>query len=131
MHASAGILPLPSSSSSLDHEQYMDSAQQIDALLLVIYLICPQVDCLLRIFDCDVVDQASDASDLALEAGLVLGQHWRHDYRMSCYRGTHRLLTLLLGVPGLLVFALGCPVATAWWLAVNAEFHEEPVFLAQ
>jgi hypothetical protein len=58
-------------------------------------------------------------------------RRWRLDYSLSCYRGQHGVLTYALGVPGLLLIALACPLVTAWWLAYNHDSHEDPLFRAK
>ncbi len=38
---------------------------------------------------------------------------------MRCYTGTHKLLMLMLGVPGVLLFSVGVPAFSVWFLWYN------------
>lgn len=55
---------------------------------------------------------------------------WRADYRLHCYEGQHGVLAWALGVPGLVLFALACPLATAWWFFVHLDVLDAPWFAA-
>ncbi|GIL57789.1 hypothetical protein Vafri_12932 [Volvox africanus] len=70
-----------------------------------------------------------DPSDVAtctmdkLSAGL----YWTQDLDQRCYRGIHLRLCLIVGVPGVLLFAAGIPLLSAWWLYLNRNRLEGDV----
>ncbi len=49
-------------------------------------------------------------------AGLYPGKYWTLDYSEQCFVGRHLALALGLGVGGLLLIAVGWPLAVAVWL---------------
>ena len=49
------------------------------------------------------------------------GLHWNQDYGLKCFQGQHAVLMGVLGVPGLVLFSLGVPLVSAWWLRRNAH----------
>lgn len=67
---------------------------------------------------------------LAVAAGLARGRYWDADLQQRCYQGPHLALAMALGVPGLLLFALGVPLCSALFLRVCRPHHEKPHFLA-
>ncbi len=38
------------------------------------------------------------------------------DFNIKCYAGYHHVLVLALGIPGLLLFSVGVPVFSAWFI---------------
>lgn len=54
-------------------------------------------------------------------AGLSLGGYWRQDYGQQCYTGSHQALAMALGIPGLVLLAMGCPLACGLWLYKNTD----------
>ncbi|KXZ48273.1 hypothetical protein GPECTOR_29g50 [Gonium pectorale] len=62
-------------------------------------------------------------------SGLSVGDYWSADLEMRCYQGLHLRLALAAGVPGLLLFAAGVPLASAWWLRRNRRRLADKDFL--
>ncbi|GFH21525.1 predicted protein, partial [Haematococcus lacustris] len=83
------------------------------------------VTTLFNIFSCvngDGEDDSRLVAALALPPGTRLnlqGTWWQLDMEQRCFMGMHYKLALGLGVPGLLLIALGIPVVSAWFLALN------------
>ncbi len=47
-----------------------------------------------------------------------------------CRRGLHLTLVLAVGIPGVLLFAVGMPLLSAWWLGRNRHRLDQPDFEA-
>ena len=95
------------------------------------------VSSLFSIFSCFTGDKgdsgAADVAWLGLPASLSFGRPgdwWQMDMDQQCFQGSHRVLALALGVPGLLLVAAGIPAACAWWLSYNRHLLQEPQFKA-
>lgn len=56
---------------------------------------------------------------------------WKYDTTVQCYQGQHGILTYVLGIPGLVFFALACPLWLAWHLGRNSARLGDPAFLAR
>lgn len=54
-------------------------------------------------------------------AGVDHGLYWRENYHERCYQGDHITLVWSLGIPGLVVLALGWPAVCAAWLYMNVD----------
>lgn len=54
-------------------------------------------------------------------AGLDHGLFWRQDYAQECYHGEHSTLVWGVGIPGLVLLALGWPAFCAAWLYFNMD----------
>jgi hypothetical protein len=57
-----------------------------------------------------------------------LGPACTHAHAQECYQGAHAVLVYAVGIPGVVLFAIGCPLVSAWWLASNAHRLWEPHF---
>lgn len=54
-----------------------------------------------------------------------------HPPLSSCpNRGLHLTLALAVGIPGVLLFAVGMPLLSAWWLGRNRHRLDQPDFEA-
>ena len=68
---------------------------------------------------------------LALNLSLPPSFRWKYDTNVACYAGQHAILTWVVGIPGLVFFALLCPLWLAWHLARNEHRLGDPDFLAR
>jgi hypothetical protein len=50
------------------------------------------------------------------------------DYNTPCYEGKHLLVALLVAVPGVVLFALGVPIGSAWFLRRKRDMLEDSQF---
>ncbi|KXZ54763.1 hypothetical protein GPECTOR_4g833 [Gonium pectorale] len=60
---------------------------------------------------------------------LSVGKFWSADLEVRCYEGLHLRLVLIAGLPGLLLFAAGVPLASAWWLHRNRHRLDDTDFV--
>ncbi|MEW5313062.1 MAG: hypothetical protein WDW38_004656 [Sanguina aurantia] len=74
------------------------------------------VKALLSIFDCEAVGHNAPSNPLMERAGVGHGLYWRQNYEQHCYEGEHSTLVWFLGIPGLVLLALGWPAFCAVWL---------------
>ena len=47
------------------------------------------------------------------------GRYWASDYSLQCYEGWHKYLVLFIGIPGVILFSIGVPVFSAWFIWHN------------
>ncbi|MEW5307022.1 MAG: hypothetical protein WDW36_009443 [Sanguina aurantia] len=88
--------------------------------VVVVFFFYPSaVQALLEVFDCDPVDAGAPSNSLMASAGMTYGQLWRQDYSQQCYAGQHRALAFAVGIPGLVLLAVGWPLFNGVWLHVN------------
>eukprot|EP00198_Chlamydomonas_reinhardtii_P004333 XP_001693669.1 predicted protein [Chlamydomonas reinhardtii] len=59
-----------------------------------------------------------------------VGLFWTQDPEQRCYEGVHLTLCAAVGVPGVLLFAAGIPLLSAWWLWRNRRRLWEDSFLS-
>jgi hypothetical protein len=60
------------------------------------------------------VDLDAPTGDPASDAALMAtGRHWTQDTLQPFFKGPHLVLVLVLGIPGLLFYSIGFPVAMA------------------
>ncbi|KAG2426969.1 hypothetical protein HXX76_012754 [Chlamydomonas incerta] len=59
-----------------------------------------------------------------------VGLFWTQDLEQRCYRGVHLTLCAAVGVPGLVLFAAGIPLLSAWWLWRNRAKLWDDGFIA-
>ncbi len=52
------------------------------------------------------------------------------DLEQRCYRGVHLTLCAAVGVPGVVLFAAGIPLLSAWWLWRNRARLWDEAFIA-
>lgn len=50
---------------------------------------------------------------------MTYGHLWRQDYSQVCYADQHRALAFGLGIPGLVLLAVGWPIFNGVWLHIN------------
>ncbi|KAG2448500.1 hypothetical protein HYH02_006391 [Chlamydomonas schloesseri] len=87
-------------------------------LIAVIFYFYPSVtDEILSVLQCKEVDSSSGAY---AEYSRALGMYWEQDYGLHCFRGSHLLLALVVAFPGVVLFCLGVPMASAAFLRRNA-----------
>ncbi|MEW5313066.1 MAG: hypothetical protein WDW38_004660 [Sanguina aurantia] len=105
--------------------KYVTRVFTLTNVVVVFFFYPSAIQALLNIFSCDQIDQhplpATHSwwvcgEDRCAYAGTDGGTYWRLDYSQQCYQGTHSALTWALGVPGLVLLALGWPVLCAVWL---------------
>eukprot|EP00198_Chlamydomonas_reinhardtii_P000814 XP_001690149.1 predicted protein [Chlamydomonas reinhardtii] len=48
------------------------------------------------------------------------GMYWEQDYGLRCFRDSHLVLALVVAIPGVVLFCVGVPVASAAFLRRNA-----------
>lgn len=60
---------------------------------------------------------------------LSVGRYWSSDLVQECYEGIHKRLAFIFGVPGIVIFAVGIPLLSAWWLYRNRRRLQEVEFL--
>ncbi|GIL90846.1 hypothetical protein Vretifemale_18555, partial [Volvox reticuliferus] len=70
-----------------------------------------------------------DAATCSMDK-LSVGLYWTQDLDQRCYRGIHLRLCLIVGVPGVLLFAAGIPLLSAWWLYRNRKRLHDGAFSA-
>ncbi|MEW5320181.1 MAG: hypothetical protein WDW38_011274 [Sanguina aurantia] len=100
---------------------YMARVTTMTTLTVVFFFYPTAIQSIMEIFDCDSVDTNTATNPLMARSGLSLGTYWRQDYSQQCYQGSHMALAMGLGVPGLVLLALGWPVGCGFWLYVNAD----------
>ncbi|PNW88696.1 hypothetical protein CHLRE_01g040650v5 [Chlamydomonas reinhardtii] len=104
-------------------------------LIAVIFYFYPSVtDEILSVLQCKEVDAGTGAYaeysramgelDYDQRAGIrelgVLGMYWEQDYGLRCFRDSHLVLALVVAIPGVVLFCVGVPVASAAFLRRNA-----------
>lgn len=65
--------------------------------------------------------QVACASFMQRRAGLDHGLFWRQNYAQECYQGDHITLVWAVGIPGLVLLALGWPAFCAVWIHLNKD----------
>ncbi|MEW5306586.1 MAG: hypothetical protein WDW36_009041 [Sanguina aurantia] len=100
-------------------------------LVVVVFFFYPSaVQSLLEIFDCVVIDSGAPSSPLMARADLSYGLFWRQDYSQQCYVGAHNTLAMALGVPGLVLLAVGWPLICAVWLYTKTnKLYTDPALI--
>lgn len=51
---------------------------------------------------------------------MLCVSYWELDYGLRCFVGPHLVLALVVGFPGVALFCVGVPLASALWLRHNA-----------
>eukprot|EP00798_Chlamydomonas_sp_ICE-L_P023595 gene23595-9124_t len=72
------------------------------------------------LFVCEGIDMPVE-EPLSTEAGLFLQTYWDASPIYECYKDTHMYITFIVGIPTLIVFCAGCPLASAGFLYWNFE----------
>ncbi|KAG2494757.1 hypothetical protein HYH03_007002 [Edaphochlamys debaryana] len=70
----------------------------------------------LSIFSCVDVDDPNAPEALYPQYQTANRTYWTLDYSTVCFEGRHMALVMGLGVPGLVLFTLGCPIFLVWIL---------------
>ncbi|KXZ55163.1 hypothetical protein GPECTOR_3g310 [Gonium pectorale] len=87
--------------------------QMIVTFVTIFFFFYPSVvQSLMTIFKCKEVDLPSE-NPLASGLGLVTDSVWSQDFGQSCYKGSHMGLAMGLGVPGVVLIAIGWPIISA------------------
>ncbi|MEW5301125.1 MAG: hypothetical protein WDW36_004004 [Sanguina aurantia] len=101
--------------------KYVSRYVTLTNVVVVFFFYPSAIQALLNIFSCDQIDQRAPDNPLMARAGLNYGTYWRQNYDQRCYEGSHWLLAMALGIPGLICLALGWPFLNALWLWVNRD----------
>ncbi|GIM05121.1 hypothetical protein Vretimale_9537, partial [Volvox reticuliferus] len=108
---------LPGRDSSETFNSYLSIRMVVTTLTVIFYFYPVVTDTILYIYQCDQLDTASGAYAAYLQS---VGYFWELDYDLRCFKGSHLVLTLVLAVPGLVLWCVGVPLGSALWLRHNA-----------
>ncbi|GFR39712.1 hypothetical protein Agub_g192 [Astrephomene gubernaculifera] len=94
-------------------EDYL-GRQLIVTFITIFFFFYPSVvQSLMTIFNCTDVNSASEPdTQLAAGLGTMTDSVWSQDFGLVCYKGTHLGLAMGLGVPGVLLIAIGWPIVS-------------------
>ncbi|GIL85176.1 hypothetical protein Vretifemale_13759, partial [Volvox reticuliferus] len=91
--------------------------QLIVTFIAIFFFFYPSVvQSLMSIFNCQDVNVQKTDNPLANGLGLRTERIWSQDYGLICYKRSHLALTLGLGVPGVLLIAIGWPLMSALFM---------------
>ncbi|GIL55405.1 hypothetical protein Vafri_10963 [Volvox africanus] len=91
--------------------------QLIVTFIAIFFFFYPSVvQSLMAIFNCQDVNVQESNNPLANGLGLRMERIWSQDYGLTCYKRSHLALTLGLGVPGVLLIAIGWPLMSALFM---------------
>ncbi|GLI60546.1 hypothetical protein VaNZ11_002702 [Volvox africanus] len=91
--------------------------QLIVTFIAIFFFFYPSVvQSLMAIFNCQDVNVQETNNPLANGLGLRMERIWSQDYGLTCYKRSHLALTLGLGVPGVLLIAIGWPLMSALFM---------------
>jgi hypothetical protein len=85
-----------------------------------IYSVTCVMSGLQSIYSCSTLDDASPTKPYHTLLAAP-GSWWTSDLNIPCYRGTHQLMALLVGIPGVIIIAAGVPLFTWWYLNRNKD----------
>ncbi|GLC43228.1 hypothetical protein PLESTM_001445000 [Pleodorina starrii] len=103
----------------LERRRYIKVRLIMTAITIVFFTYPTVTNSLLGIFSCPLLDELPSEGTPYADQLQSVGRYWSKDYNLRCYTGPHRLLMLLLGVPGVLLFSVGVPGFSAWFLWYN------------
>ncbi|KAG2444938.1 hypothetical protein HXX76_001674 [Chlamydomonas incerta] len=87
-------------------------------LIAVIFYFYPSVtDEILSVLQCKEVDSSTATYSAYSQA---MGMYWEQDYGLHCFRDSHLVLALVVAIPGVVLFCLGVPLASAAFLRRSA-----------
>ncbi|KAG2453407.1 hypothetical protein HYH02_001630 [Chlamydomonas schloesseri] len=72
------------------------------------------VTAFVELFSCQQIDDP-DATDYA-PVLHAQGSYWGSDPNLECYVNPHLWLAMAIGIPGIVLFAVGCPLFSYYWL---------------
>eukprot|EP00798_Chlamydomonas_sp_ICE-L_P002611 gene2611-30934_t len=140
LYSAQNVIGIPRSTISLACSMDEGNIERMIKVIVLSTIICiffyypSLVEYFFTIFMCDKVDVELEVEDegynLTKAYGLDLGLRWAKDYRTVCYEGQHAVLAYALGIPGVVLVAAFCPIATAWGLASNVDQLKERHFIA-
>ncbi|KAG2432767.1 hypothetical protein HYH02_012899 [Chlamydomonas schloesseri] len=83
--------------------------------IAVIFYVYPDItNALLSMFSCPPLDPPTGRYSEFMEAR---GKYWASDYDLRCYAQPHLWLVAAVGIPGVVLFAVGAPIFSWLWLS--------------
>ena len=91
----------------------------IMSIVLICFYLYPAVsNIIISLFA--FVDLDMPTGEPATDAALMaVGRHWTQDTLQPFFQGPHLVLVLVFGIPGLLLYSIGFPVAMAFVMRKN------------
>ncbi|KAG2424642.1 hypothetical protein HXX76_014367 [Chlamydomonas incerta] len=87
--------------------------------IAVIFYVYPDItNALLSMFSCPPLDPLSGTYTQFMEAR---GKYWASDYDLRCYAQPHLWLVAAVGIPGVVMFAVGAPIFSWLWLSRHRD----------
>eukprot|EP00899_Mesostigma_viride_P020510 jgi/Mesvir1/28460/Mv15883-RA.1 len=100
----------------------------IVTIFVVLFFIWPTVtQHILTLISCSEVDKRGAEGPYS-EYRAAASLYWQKDAGVRCFTGDHLVVTLAVGVPGIILFALGVPVASFLFLRHNRAHLETADF---
>ncbi|GFR39670.1 hypothetical protein Agub_g141 [Astrephomene gubernaculifera] len=97
---------------------YLGLRMVVTCIAVIFYFYPSVTDSILSILQCEQLDTDQEAYGQYAQAK---GSFWEMDYGLHCYRSQHLVLAAAVGFPGLVLFCLGVPAASAAWLRHSAR----------
>ncbi|GLC37881.1 hypothetical protein PLESTM_000659100 [Pleodorina starrii] len=99
------------------HLQVYLGRQLIVTFIAIFFFFYPSVvQSLMTIFNCQDVNVQPTNNPLANGLGLHTERIWSQDYGQACYKGSHLALVLGMGVPGVILIAIGWPLMSGLFM---------------
>ncbi|GAX76958.1 hypothetical protein CEUSTIGMA_g4405.t1 [Chlamydomonas eustigma] len=109
-------------------KSYFSLRMLITAFSVVFYFYPNVCAAILALFACDRMDLDEPPYS---QYAIIRGWYMQSDSNVQCFTGKHLILLYLIGVPGIIFFAVGLPVGSAIYLTLNKAQFESASFSAK
>eukprot|EP00798_Chlamydomonas_sp_ICE-L_P007587 gene7587-742_t len=110
--------------------QYLKNRLTITIISVVFFVYPGITETLLSFFTCPLIE-TNESGVAYYEYSLSAGRYWSSDYSLKCYEGAHLQLVVFLGIPGVVLFAIGVPIFSWWFLSRHKDKLREPAFVQE